>query len=240
MAWGSAPIVSHAQGLGTGGGTSSSVNSTGSDTIFLSVGVSNTAALSVSDSKSNTWTLVRDHDNGSGLKTYLYRTATPATVGTGHTFTATNAGGKIAVALTAFTGGATSSIDDQENSNGSIFQQTIQPGSITPSEAGTLIITGVMSSDNNREPSVINSGFTVAASYDDPGTSVNVGIAYLVQGSAAAVNPTWTFENGTATHQAAAIASFKAAAGAAQDTPEVRGRPFGLHGQVQMHQLLSQ
>lgn len=31
-----------------------------------------------------------------------------------------------------------------------------------------------------------------------------------------------------------------AAGGAAQDTPELYGRPFGQHGQAQMHQLLSQ
>jgi hypothetical protein len=36
------------------------------------------------------------------------------------------------------------------------------------------------------------------------------------------------------------VAVIKLAGGAAQDTPELRGRPFGQRGQSQMHQLLAQ
>jgi hypothetical protein len=35
-------------------------------------------------------------------------------------------------------------------------------------------------------------------------------------------------------------AVYKIAAGAAQDTPELRGRPYGLRGQSHMTQILAQ
>lgn len=232
MAWGSSPVVSASQSLGTNGGTGAAIDTTGADTIFLSIGTINTTTPAVSDSKSNTWTLVKEIDNGSGLKNYLYRTNTAASVGTGHTFTVTDTSGKVTISLTAFVGGATSSIDDQNNAAGSIFSQTLQPGSITPSQNNTLIVTGIMSSDDSREPTTINSSFTVASSYSSTnGVSVNSGIAYLVQATAAAINPTWTLANGTATHEAATIASFKAAAAAAAVDPQMwLTRPIWLAG----------
>lgn len=215
MAWGSSPVVSHAQCLGTNGGTSSGINTTGADTIFLSVAYQGTASPSVSDSNGNTWTLIRQHNNGFDKWNELYRSAGgAASVGSGHTFTVTLTTGVIGIAVTAFAGGATSSIDDVENSAGAVFTATIQPGSITPSAANTLIITGIGNSDTGNDPSAIGSSFTVAAhvASDAGAVGFGCGIAYLVQGAAAAVNPTWTI-SASSTHVIATIANFNAAAG---------------------------
>jgi hypothetical protein len=82
----------------------------------------------------------------------------------------------------------------------------------------------------------INGGFTLLTSaVGGSGTAV----AYLVQTTAAAAAPTWTLSTSN-TRVVSQLLVFKAAAAGAQDTPELRGRPFGLHGQAQMHQLLSQ
>jgi hypothetical protein len=48
-------------------------------------------------------------------------------------------------------------------------------------------------------------------------------------------NPAWTTTN---SDYAATITAF-AAGGAAQDTPELGGRPCGLRGRQQQHQLLA-
>jgi hypothetical protein len=212
MAWGSSPVVSHSEGFGAGtGGTTSGIDTTGADTIFVEV--AHQSALTPSDSKSNTWTLIRNHDNGFGVQNSLYRLGSGnASVGSGHTFTLTVVSGPCSVAITAFAGGATSSIDDQENSAGGIFDVTIQPGSITPSGANTLLITGCTFSEDNNEPSSIDGGFTIAASSGTVAGQFGTGIAYLVQGSAAAANPTWT-ATVSATHRVATIANFVAAAG---------------------------
>lgn len=213
MAWGSSPVFSHAQALGQHGGTSSNFDSTGADTLFLTV-AHETGAVTPTDSNSNTWTLIETKDNGFGRFNSLYRSATPATVGSGHNVTAALTNGVIGVAITGFTGGATSSIDDAENSNGGIFSATIQPGSLTPGAANALIITGVSCSDTSTDPSVINSGFTIAAhnASDAGALGMGVGIAYLLPGSTSAVNPTWTLTQ-SCTHQIATIASFHPAAG---------------------------
>lgn len=213
MAW--THVFAYDEALGIDGGTSGTFDSTGADTLFLVFGTIDADANTISDSKGNNWTLVRDHNGGFDLKCYLYRSDTPATVGSGHTITVSNTGAKIAIAVEGMAGGATSSIDDQENSNGALFSQTLQPGSITPSEDNTVVITGIMASDNDREPTSINGGFTVAASSASTGEnlSINIGIAYLIQTTAAAANPTWTLANGAAVHENAVIASFKATAG---------------------------
>jgi hypothetical protein len=219
MAWAHIAGADIAAGL-NGGGTTSGINTTGADTIFVEVSrlTGDTVALSDNGGSSgtpNTWTLIRTQaDTGGGglVSTDLYRSATPATVGSGHTFTLST-GTFAAIAVSAFSGGATSSIDDQENSTGGGGgATTIQPGSITPGFANTLVITGVVTSDS-ANPSTINGGFTIAANLGAGGT-FGAGIAYLIQTTATAANPTWTFTSG-GTYAAATIANFKAAAAAA-------------------------
>lgn len=214
-AWGSSPVVSLIAGLGINGGTSSSIDTSGADTIFFTVGNIGGAGVAVSDSNSNTWTLVKAQDNGNGLYSTIYRSATPATVGTGHTFTATLTNGQVSIGVSAWTGGATSSIDDQTNGQGGIFTATSLPGPITPTQDGTLVIAAAACSDDNREPSSIDSGFTVTGSHVSGSFSINNGHYYLVQGSAAALDPTITIPAGSATLFASTIANFKAAAAGA-------------------------
>ncbi len=217
MAWGASPVASLAEALG-GGGTTSAINTTSADTIFLTIACLASDTPTISDSKTNTWTLVRSqNDVGGAVKNVGYRSATPASVGSGHTFTVTP-GTFIGIAVTAFAGGATSSIDDQVNSAGGGFgATTMQPGSITPSVNNTLVITTIEVSDG-ADATSINGGFTIAAHVIAGGSNFGAAIAYLVQTTAAAANPTWTMTAGS-NYLAATIADFKTAAVAA-DTQE--------------------
>jgi hypothetical protein len=215
--WGASPVASVNAAL-NGGGTSGSIDTTGADTLFGCVSRLAGDTPTFSDSKSNTWTSIRAQaDTGGGglVATEFYRSGTPATVGTGHTFSLSG-GTFAAVAVTAFAGGATSSIDDQENSTGGGGgATTISTGSITPGVANTIVISCVVTSDG-ADPSVINGGFTIATRIAAGGANFGAGVAYLVQTTATAANPQWTFTSG-ATYAAATIASFKpsAAGGAA-------------------------
>jgi hypothetical protein len=218
--WGAAPVASDAEPLNGGGTTATAIDTTGADTCFAGVSRLTGDTVTLTDPpKSNTWTLIRTQaDSGGGglVSTDLYRTNTPATVGTGHTFTLSG-GTFAAVAVTCFAGGATSAIDDQENSTGGGGgATTISTGSITPGVPDTIVITSIVSSDGT-DMSSINGGFTLpaAAHVSSTGSNFSAGLAFLVQTTATAANPQWTL-NGGATYIAATIASFKtAAAGAA-------------------------
>jgi hypothetical protein len=210
MPWGSSPIASIAEGLGTDGGTSSSRNTTGADRGVLFVGHIG-ASPTVADSFLNTWDLLFTHDNsGFGVFLSCYRTADGSTFGPGHTITVTKTGGLVGIAADFWAGGAASSIDDQESSGGGVFGDSVSPGSITPTVNGTLILCGCVYSDN-QDLSSIDGGFVTSAHAAATGSSLGVSISYLVQTTATAANPLNTL-TGNATHEIAGIANFKAAA----------------------------
>lgn len=140
----------------------------------------------------------------------IYYWAVP-TVGSGHTFTFDTGGlvlGEIAVQAWS---GANASPFDVENGATSDTLGTasfLQTGSVNPSQNNSLIITGF--SANPGTSISINGGYTITANVDGVG-GVNIAgaMAYLVQGTAAATNPTWTIGGGGPTDLAATIAVFK-------------------------------
>jgi hypothetical protein len=75
------------------------------------------------------------------------------------------------------------------------FSATARPGSLTPTHNGELIISFVMDGFANW-PVSINSGFTISdqIAYSS-GNFVGGAMAYFVQATAAAINPTWTFSS---------------------------------------------
>jgi hypothetical protein len=75
---------------------------------------------------------------------------------------------------------------------------SLQTGSVTPSVGGSLLISGSMIGNSI-------SGFT--ATVTAVGGTYPGAIAYLKQGTAAAINPAWSF--GGSSEGGAVIASFK-------------------------------
>lgn len=99
---------------------------------------------------------------------------------------------------------ASGAVFDVENGS-----STTQPGSITPSQNNSLLIAGI--GDENSGGDSVNSGFTgLVQTPLVGGTSYGMAAAYLVQVTAAAINPTWTSTGGLASN---VIAAFKPAAG---------------------------
>jgi hypothetical protein len=204
------------------GGTSSSINTTGADLIVIvESSFSFGTIVAPADSYSNSYGVAVQQLSVSGRQTGTIWFLHNPTVGTAHVFTAENFFGTLEVY--AFSGSGTGVVLDQTNSasvagDGSTTF-TAQPGSVTPSTGGQLLIGGWAldnPADTGSPPFSVDSGFTLA-SYDDtvPGSLFGCVGAYLFQSTAAAVNPTMTRSNATASGDATAamIATFKGAGG---------------------------
>lgn len=217
MAWSATPVVSLAEGLGSNGGTSSGVDTTGADSLWIVLGYATTNTPAVSDSKGNTWSLQGPQDSGFGHRIALYY-AESAIVGSGHTFTATVTGGNVGIAIIAFSGGKASGMADQHADSFAVFASMVQAGSITPSENDCLIIAGFASPGGSY--SAVNESYTVPANVAQSGSNFGVAVGYKLQTTATATNPTWTATDSFV--QLAALGSYKAGAGA----PPPSGNPW--------------
>lgn len=193
--------------------TSGAINTTGCDFLVVAVidyAVSPAAVLT--DSKGNTWLGLTAYTAGGAVgRVKLYYAVNP-TVGSGHTFTLTGTTIAATVIVQGFSGVAlTSPFDTGKDSGSSATATSIQPGSLTPSENNTLVVTGMAYQDTTVL--TVNSGFTITDQITyTGGDHFGGGLAHLIQTIAAAVNPTWSWTNSVAA--SAAMAVFKAAAAA--------------------------
>lgn len=159
-----------------------------------------TAPPTITDSQGNTWIGLTEYAL-SACKVRLYYSVLLFT-SSSHTFSAS--GGGTTIGVNVFSG--TNVIPfDAENGNTSSSSNTIQPGSITPSVDGCVVVSGL--DNSNATAASIDSGFT--------GISLGIGaqfaggIAWKIQTTAAPENPTWSYTS--ADLEAATIASFKPA-----------------------------
>jgi hypothetical protein len=186
------------------------LNTTGA-TLLVAVVTASSAVATISDSNGNTWNYLTTRTSTNNANKTRIAYAFGPTVGAGHTFTV--GGGTFAVAFVyAFSNTVTtSSVFDNEN-GGPCTGSTFQPGSVTRT-TGDVTITGwgsnavVTTGSINDSFTGLLSDFNVA---DEAGQA-----AYLVDTSASSINPTWTTNTGAPQSGATAIASFKAATGAA-------------------------
>lgn len=217
-------LIAHVEASpGSTGGATGSIDTSGADLIVIGAswyspgGANNGAAAS--DSKSNTWTsLAILTSNPYAIR--LWYCVNP-TVGSGHTFSVTGGTLYPSIFAMAFSGVATSPLDQENTNTGS--GTTITSGSITPTEDNELCVTlaGLERSTSHS----VDSGFTAYTQNWIDGVNVAGGMAYKIQTNAAAVNPQWT-GNASGTYLAR-IASFKAAAGGATVYSQFWWNSFG-------------
>lgn len=207
-------LVSHVAARSTNGNgfTTGSIVTTGASLLIASVShYSGIANPTISDSKGNIWVALTPRVSPANFaRNILYYVLNP-TVGTGHTFTLTgnNTFGGICVA--AFAGVKTTSAFESETGNSANASTSIQTGSLTPSEDNELIVSGLCLRDisNTGDTMSVNSGFTISdQNIGAFNQAISGALAYLIQGTAAAVNPTWSWT--TSDNVAATIACFKA------------------------------
>lgn len=184
---------------------SGALNTTGATLLVMGVSKFGSNPTPV-DSYSNTWLELTEYTNA--LTSSIWYAANP-TVGAGHTF---NYGGSATTAcVMAFSGIATTSPLDQQNGNASGGPATTQPGSITPSGSGYLIVTQISWNTFTGSAS-INDSFTITDQIGYTGSNFGAAAGYYVQPTAGAINPTWTLDS-TAANVTTSIASFVATGG---------------------------
>lgn len=190
-------LVSNKLTAGPGDITSDAINTSGVNFIIIGLTEQTSGGYTIADNKSNTWHPLTAHASSSPDHQFFY--AWNAIVGSGHTFTGT--GGAFGVlCIAAFSGVKTSAdpFDAESGRSGSGFSfgtNTQADAAITPAEDGELIIAGLAGS------------YGVAVSIDSSlaitdqvatvgGTNYAGALAYLVQGTAASINPMWNGAGG--------------------------------------------
>jgi hypothetical protein len=203
-------LISHTTipGNANAGTTSSAINTTGANFLFINVHCSSSLSVPTpSDSLGNTWTAGGAYGSGAGVQDAFFFVAN-ATVGSSQTFSLSSATGSVAAAeVVAFSGVLTSSPGDGTAGNGNGSGTSVQPGSITPTGNGRLVLTGMGYTSASTQS--VNDSFIVTDTVAFT-AAVNYGgsLAYLIQATAAAINPTWTF--GTSQPQSAtSVVAFK-------------------------------
>lgn len=183
------------------GATTPSVNTTGATLLVVSLawysgsGGFTSGVPTLTDSKGNSWTqrTTTKSSPDTNQSSCLFDSQSP-TVGTGHTFTVAGTASYPSISVVAASGPA-QVLAENKNSASSNSATSIQPGSVTPTAANGLVITGFNGS--GATTASIDSGFTAVYNATSVGASIAGGIAYLIQTAATAVNPTWTTSGST-------------------------------------------
>ena len=174
------------------------LNTTGADAIVVLVS-SLIGDPVITDSKSNTWgspdLVCPDVDSVAQLSFWV---CIPTTVGTGHTFTATDSDGIMSISVLAFSGVLQiAPLEDTVSNNNADSSTSLSTGSITPVGDGRLFVAGLMHYEDGVSSMTINTGFTLRhAIYSDSSDgSQHLGVfsATLIQTTGGAVNPTWSW-----------------------------------------------
>lgn len=201
--------INSAKALNNTVATTGSLDTTGATLLVVVLAYYSGDPPTLTDNKGNTWTPLTEYTTGFDVANRIYYCANP-TVGAGHTFTGTSVSfGLIFLAVSSFSGVSTTSPFDVQNGNQTTsIVSSISTGSVTPSEDNELVIIGVGSSAT-LGPYTANGGFTVVQyNVNSYPTNYGGGLGYLIQTTAAAANPTWTF-GGNSAYTVASIATFK-------------------------------
>lgn len=215
------------QFIGSNPTTSGNIDTTDCNLFVWVISYLNGITLTVADSASNTWQTRVAVQATANVETEIRYCIAPTTSAT-HNFTLTGSGYPYAAAtIMCFGLAATVSPFDQVNSLGSGGSASSQQtGSVTPLFDGEIIaaVLGQGHGGGNGLTASIDSGFTIANQIADGG---NLGhcAAYLIQGTAAAVNPTFTLD-GSADWIGASIATFKGQVASALSVTQTFHRPF--------------
>ena len=201
-------LVAHvAASSGSGGdATTGAINTGGANLIVVGVAMLSTNPA-IQDNKGNTWSRLTVQTAGSNFSEALFYCYAPS-VGSGHTFNTNNGSNNYpSICVAAFSGSAASPLDQLSGSSATTTL-SIQPGSITPGQDSELSI-AFLGCNNSESSMTVNAGFSVTDSQlFVSGKAYGCAMGYLIQTTAAAVNPTWTVAPNNA-NLVTTIASFK-------------------------------
>lgn len=185
------------------------------------ISVSNTTDLtSISDSEGNVWLLV-DFETSIASQTLLVWVCINPTVSATHTVTVSHGSGNnaIGLAVMAFSGSTAKPVQtvDSESSGTSA-----QPGSLTPPADNCLIVNAaalyIATGISISEGTAISKNFT-------GGANLAIAMAYSIQTTATASNPTWSWtSSGESALRQIVLMEGAAAGGALNPLTSIFGR----------------
>jgi hypothetical protein len=196
----------HADPAASSPTSSAAIDSTGATLIVVAVTALAGSSGTFGDSKSNSWTEITASDPSTIFLARVFYSV-PTSVGSGHTFTYTGASVFSSFSGLVFAGSHASAPSDQTATSASDSAGTKQGGSVTPSEDNEVVVSftgfdcGVGQS--------IDGGFTEGDDVGTTGNGYGSCAAYLIQTTATAANPTWTYNN--TAHVSVTNHTFKAA-----------------------------
>lgn len=190
----SVSVVAHIGFLGTygatGSTTSSAINTTGAT--FLIAEHSHFGGSTFSDSKSNTWTLLRTGNTGS--HTLDFYIATNPTVGSGHTFTVTNGFASACIIAMSGLNAAFDRTNTPANATGS--GTSVATAAFTPKYDNSVIFAALLSGTGSAQS--INGTFAITDALTGTANAEGGGLAWMQQGTASSVTPTWSWTTANA------------------------------------------
>lgn len=176
---------------GGAGFTTSAIDTTGANLIVVVKVWYGGSEPTITDSKSNSYTAAGaasvNSTSWSVRQYYVYG----GTVGSGHTFTLDGTAHYASISVMAFSGIATSP-KDQDAADEESAWTTLPSGSLTPSQANSVSVTGIVFDDGSgtvTEPSGYTAGPEVMTS---SGAHIGVSAAWKILSATTPINPDWT------------------------------------------------
>jgi hypothetical protein len=200
-------------GLGLSGGTTSAVNTTGANFLFVFVN-SYQGIPTVTSSPSNTWHARTGYGTSTQAVIYPFY-AYNANVSSSQSFTVSGTSLYCSITIVAFKGVLASSdpydVEAGKTPALSSTSSVAAGAGINPNNNGELLVTGVATQTYpTTQVFSCNSGFTVASQFGFVSGQMAGGIGYKIQGTAAATTPTWAWTGPTTGDFATAeISAFK-------------------------------
>jgi len=199
-----------AAAVGGGTFTSGTYDTTGADEIFVVMSSYGGATRPVlTDSKSNAWNPDVDQLDGVSITRCTLWSSKPTSVGSGQTWTVTQAGSFASIIVYAFSGSSATTPFDQSNKSFTNAGTSVTTGSVTPNTSNQILMAGL-------SLYIDNTGLAGPSGYSTPNIVTGVGGshlacagAYLIQTSIAASNPKWTWTNSA--QASAVVGTYKSA-----------------------------
>lgn len=194
--------------------TTAGVNTTGANLLVVSLNSENQTGIGfLSDSYSNTWVELTEQTLFGVALTRLAYCLNP-TVGAGHTFSWGHSDTQYwAITVAGFSGVATSSAFDKENGGTNSGAATITAPSLTPTNANSLVVSGMSywNAQGSGIPAVSGGSYAITDAAAATGNAYPVALAYWVQTTATAAAASWSWTGNTNSTVTQAV--FNAAAG---------------------------
>jgi hypothetical protein len=173
--------------------STAAVDTTGATLIVASVSDHPANSGTISDSQTLTWTTSLSSANATGSEVKLFFAVATST-NASHTFTYSGASTFPAICVIAFAGTHATTPYTGQESTATAASNSVQPGSLTPSEDNCVVVSGLSFNDNAGQTFSISGGWTIAGQVAySGGQHFGVGLGYSIQTTATASNPTWSF-----------------------------------------------